>query len=236
MRVSPLNRIARSKLMLLGFAGMLTCAASAASEETRGVESVVPAAVPNIADIHVKLDRTPLHSVIAILEELSGRTFVCFSLCDAVVTYAAAGKPLPQVAAEIGALIGAEVRQQESMTLFLAPHEDYQAPNLEGPGVRFGARISIDAKDMDLRTLLQIIAKASRMEFSLASDEPIRVNLQMRNVRWEDALGVILMKHKLALDGPYGNLYALRPIGEELSHGSVEPDQDTARKREHNVP
>ncbi|MCH2108458.1 MAG: type IV pilus secretin PilQ [Polyangiaceae bacterium] len=79
-----------------------------------------------------------------------------------------------------------------------------------------GRRIDIDLKDADIHNVLRMIGEVARRNIVVADNVSGTVTIRLRNVPWEQALGVILQSKKLGMVSR-GNLIRVAPLA-ELEH------------------
>jgi len=86
-----------------------------------------------------------------------------------------------------------------------------------GPGVLgqadayAGRRIDLDLKDADIHNVLRLIGDVSRRNIVVADEVKGRVTIRLRNVPWDQALGVILQSKRLGMV-EQGNMIRVAPL------------------------
>jgi type IV pilus assembly protein PilQ len=79
-----------------------------------------------------------------------------------------------------------------------------------------GRRIDLDLKDADIHNVLRLIGDVSRRNIVVADDVRGSVTIRLRNVPWDQALGVILQSKKLGMV-EQGNMIRVAPL-DQLQH------------------
>jgi type IV pilus assembly protein PilQ len=74
-----------------------------------------------------------------------------------------------------------------------------------------GRRIDLDLKDADIHNVLRLIGDVSRKNIVVADEVKGRVTIRLRNVPWDQALGVILQSKKLG-SVEQGNMIRVAPL------------------------
>jgi type IV pilus assembly protein PilQ len=74
-----------------------------------------------------------------------------------------------------------------------------------------GRRIDLDLKDADIHNVLRLIGDVSRKNIVVADEVKGRVTIRLRNVPWDQALGVILQSKKLGMV-EQGNMIRVAPL------------------------
>jgi type IV pilus assembly protein PilQ len=85
-------------------------------------------------------------------------------------------------------------------------------PNVLGQADAYaGRRIDLDLKDADIHNVLRLIGDVSRRNIVVADEVKGRVTIRLRNVPWDQALGVILQSKRLGMV-EQGNMIRVAPL------------------------
>ena len=71
--------------------------------------------------------------------------------------------------------------------------------------------ISINLQDADVRHVLRLLAEKSRLNFVVAEDVGGKLTLKLRNVRWSEALKVVLSARSLGMEQE-GSIVRIAPL------------------------
>ncbi|MCV2509395.1 MAG: secretin and TonB N-terminal domain-containing protein, partial [Neisseriaceae bacterium] len=75
--------------------------------------------------------------------------------------------------------------------------DDYSG---KSPAVQYkGGRVSLDFQNVDVRTVLQILAKEAGVNIIASDSVKGKLTLKLNNVRWDEALDLILQSKNLGM-------------------------------------
>jgi len=114
-------------------------------------------------------------------------------------------KDLPEITSGHGLMLEATTQESEQVAAF--------GPAVMGQerGGYTGRRIDLDLKDADIHNVLRLIGDVSRRNIVVADDVRGSVTIRLRNVPWDQALGVILQSKKLGMV-EQGNMIRVAPL------------------------
>ena len=114
-------------------------------------------------------------------------------------------KGLPEITTGQGLMLEATTQESEEVAAF--------GPAAMGQerGGYTGRRIDLDLKDADIHNVLRLIGDVSRRNIVVADDVRGSVTIRLRNVPWDQALGVILQSKKLGMV-EQGNMIRVAPL------------------------
>jgi len=112
---------------------------------------------------------------------------------------------LPEITSGQGLMLEATSQESEEVAAF--------GPAVLGQerGGYTGRRIDLDLKDADIHNVLRLIGDVSRRNIVVADDVRGSVTIRLRNVPWDQALGVILQSKKLGMV-EQGNMIRVAPL------------------------
>ena len=112
---------------------------------------------------------------------------------------------LPEITTGQGLMLEARTQESEQVAAF--------GPAVMGQerGGYTGRRIDLDLKDADIHNVLRLIGDVSRRNIVVADDVRGTVTIRLRNVPWDQALGVILQSKKLGMV-EQGNMIRVAPL------------------------
>lgn len=87
-----------------------------------------------------------------------------------------------------------------------------------------GRRIDLDLKDADIHNVLRLIGDVSRRNIVVADEVKGRVTIRLRNVPWDQALGVILQAKKLGMV-EQGNMIRVAPLDQLQKERELEMER-----------
>lgn len=97
------------------------------------------------------------------------------------------------------------------MRAFLAPALALLLSAAPGTAWGAGKTVSIELSNADVRDAIRVVAEASRLNFVVDEGVTGRLTLKLRNVKWEDALAVILRARDLGQERS-GNVVRIAPL------------------------
>ena len=122
--------------------------------------------------------------------------------------------------ADTGAVSPNIVTSASNPALTNAPEQPVKITNANGT-------LSFDFQDIDIRTLLQLIAKNSNLNFIISDTVKGSITLSLKNVTWERALDIILKARGLTARR-VGNVIMISTIEEITSNESKQLQSDEA--------
>ncbi|OQX70340.1 MAG: pilus assembly protein PilQ [Sorangiineae bacterium NIC37A_2] len=87
-----------------------------------------------------------------------------------------------------------------------------------------GRRIDLDLKDADIHNVLRLIGDVARRNIVVADEVKGRVTIRLRNVPWDQALGVILQAKKLGMV-EQGNMIRVAPLDQLQKERELEMER-----------
>jgi type IV pilus assembly protein PilQ len=92
-------------------------------------------------------------------------------------------------------------------------------------------RISINLQDADVRHVLRLLAEKSRLNFVVAEDVAGKLTLKLRNVKWTEALKVVLSSKSLGMEQE-GTIVRIAPLARLQEESAM---RERIRKAEFNA-